>query len=144
MGDTECVKFLQETLPRLRMRWPGFRKVRNRVCKRVRRRLRELGLPDMASYQSWLDEHPGEWEVLDDYCHIPISRYRDRSVFEHLRQNVLPRLAEAAQTLGEHALHCWSAGCASGEEVYSLKLIWEMDLAARFPNLDPPHRGHRR
>lgn len=32
-------------------------------------------------------------------------------------------------------MHCWSAGCASGEEVYSLKLIWEMDLAARLPKV---------
>jgi hypothetical protein len=43
MKDTKCIQFLQWALPRLRMRWPGFRKVRRQVCKRINRRIRELG-----------------------------------------------------------------------------------------------------
>ena len=42
MGDADCVAFLQEALPRLGLRWPGFRKVHRQVCKRLRRRMKEL------------------------------------------------------------------------------------------------------
>jgi len=44
MKDSECVEFLQWALPRLRMRWAGFRKVRGQVCKRLQQRIGELGL----------------------------------------------------------------------------------------------------
>ncbi|MCH8155613.1 MAG: hypothetical protein IH786_10185 [Proteobacteria bacterium] len=38
MPDRDCVGFLQWCLPRLGLRWPGYRKVRRTVCKRVGRR----------------------------------------------------------------------------------------------------------
>jgi len=37
MNDRDCIRFLQETLPRLRLRWSGFRRVRRQVCKRLQR-----------------------------------------------------------------------------------------------------------
>jgi chemotaxis protein methyltransferase CheR len=136
MKDADCVSFLQWALPQLRMRWPGFRKVRKQVCKRIDRRRKELGLPDVAAYRSYLETHPGEWSMLDSLCRIFISRfYRDRGVFDHLRQVVLPVLAELAVTRGERTLRGWSIGCASGEEVYTLSLIWHLELQARFPAL---------
>jgi len=137
MRDTACVDFLQWALPQLKMRWPGFRKVRRQVCKRIDRRCRELGLPDVAEYQAFLDTHPGEWMVLDSLCRVSISRfYRDRGVFDSLRRAILPSLAELALTKGDDELQGWSAGCASGEEVYSLNLMWHQELHARFPELN--------
>ena len=44
MKDEQCVRFLRWALPQLGMRWPGFRKVRKQVCKRIDRRLQDLGL----------------------------------------------------------------------------------------------------
>ena len=94
MNDLDCVQFLQWALPKMRMRWPGFRKVRRQVCKRVDRRLRRLGLVGVAAYRAYLDDHPDEWSELDQLCRIPISRfYRDRGVFDLLRDDVLPSLA---------------------------------------------------
>jgi chemotaxis protein methyltransferase CheR len=130
MKNAECVDFLQWALPQLRMRWPGFRKVRRQVCRRIGRRLREVGLPDMATYRAFLERNPSEWQVLDDACRITISRfYRDRGVFESLGKTVLPVLARAAIEHGARELRCLSVGCASGEEAYSLKLLWELELA---------------
>jgi len=132
--DTECVRFLQWGLPRLRLRWPGFRKVRRQVCKRLARRLRELNLMELSAYAAHLDAHPEEWAVLDGLCHITISRfYRDRAVFDYLDEKILPVLAE---TRGANVLRCWSAGCASGEEVYTLLLLWTVRHAARAPGAD--------
>jgi chemotaxis protein methyltransferase CheR len=133
MRDAECVEFLQWALPRLRLRWPGFRKVRRQVCRRIDRRLRELGLPGIDAYRANLEANPQEWARLDELCHVTISRfYRDRSVFDFLQQAVLPPLASCAAERGT-PLEAWSAGCASGEEAYTVALIWRLTLARDFP-----------
>lgn len=136
MRDADCVAFLQWALPRLGLRWPGFRKVRRQVCRRVGARMRELGLADAAAYRQRLESDRGEWQALAALCTIPISRfYRDRDVFDCLGSAVLPALAKAAVGRGAQRLECWSAGCASGEEPYTLAIQWELQLAAHFPGL---------
>jgi len=40
MTDMDCVAFLQWALPKLHLRWAGFRKVRRQVCRRIERRMR--------------------------------------------------------------------------------------------------------
>jgi chemotaxis protein methyltransferase CheR len=136
MKDAECVQFLQWALPRLRLRWPGFRRVRRQVCRRIERRLRELGLAGVDAYRAYLEATPEEWRRLDDLCHVTSSRfYRDRGVFDFLQQTVLPELARRATAQGR-PLRAWSAGCASGEEAYTLALIWQLALAPEFPGVD--------
>lgn len=123
MTDAECVAFLQWALPRLGLRWAGFRRVRRQVCKRLQRRLVALALQDMNSYRSHLHEEPSEWRHLEDCCRISISRFcRDREVFAALRQSVMPALAQFG------CVEAWSIGCASGEEPYTLRLIWTLGL----------------
>jgi chemotaxis protein methyltransferase CheR len=98
--------------------------------------VRALGLPGVAAYRDYLEREPLEWQFLDRCCRITISRfYRDRGVFDLLRDAVVPHLAQAALARGDHLLRIWSAGCASGEEVYTLKIIWELFLRPRFPQL---------
>lgn len=127
LPDTQCVAFLQWALPRLGLRWPGFRQVRRQVCKRLRHRLGELGLPDLTAYRAHLAAHPAEWGELDARCRITISRFcRDRGVFCALGQRVLPALARQAAASGREEVRAWSVGCASGEEVYSLVLVWRL------------------
>lgn len=136
MTDPECVRFLQWALPQLRMRWAGFRRIRRRVCKRIAQRLRELQLPDTAAYQAYLQNHADEWAKLDVICRVSISRfYRDRQVFRMLEQEVLPQLANAARARHEPSLRVWSAGCASGEEPYTLTLLWHLVLQQQCPGL---------
>lgn len=135
MTDSDCVEFLQWALPRLGLRWYGYRKVRRQVCRRVERRLRTLALPDVHAYRAYLSETPGEWRDLDRLCVITISRfYRDRGVFEYLGGTVLPALAERVAT-GRRPMKAWSAGCASGEEAYSLVLVWHYAVQSRFPDV---------
>ena len=135
--DPEGIEFLQWCLPRLRLRWPGFRKVRRQVYKRINRRLQELRLPTLDAYRDYLEDHPAEWATLDAFCWISISRfYRDDNVFEHLEREVLPQLAELALLRGgDGELRCWSAGCSGGEEPYTVSIIWQQCLATRFPTL---------
>lgn len=136
MNDVETVQFLQWSLPRLRLRWPGYRKVRRQVAKRIRQRLQFLNIPSLTDYRSYLEAHPEEWAALDSCCWIPISRfYRDKSVFLFLEREVLPSLAQTAQARGERTLRCWSVGCAAGEEPYSLSLLWKLRVQEQFPTL---------
>ncbi len=138
MKDADCVQFLQSVCPQLRMRWAGFRKVRRQVCKRIDRRLKELGLPSIASYSAYLNSHRGEWEVLDSLCRISISRFcRDQRVFDFLTKTVLPELARSAVASGQSTLHCWSAGCASGEEPYTLSMLWQLGVCPQLRDLAP-------
>ncbi len=125
MRDRDCVAFLQHWLPRLGLSWPGYRKVRGTVCKRIRRRLGQLGLPDLEAYGAALEASAAERARLDAFCRIPISRFwRDRGVYEALGARVLPGLARRAAERGDGLIRCWSAGCASGEEPYGLALLW--------------------
>ena len=132
MTDADCVAFLQWALPQLDLRWSGFRKVRRQVCKRIARRLRDLGLPDLDAYRRRLVQDRDEWVLLDSFCRIPISRFwRDRAVFGHLANVILPELASEAVSRGQAAVRAWSAGCASGEEPFSLAIAFALGPAAQ-------------
>ena len=60
--DQDCIEFLQTVLPKLKLRWPGFRKVRRQVCKRIQKRINQLDLPDYKSYLGYLENHSEEWQ----------------------------------------------------------------------------------
>jgi len=134
MRDPACVQFLQWAVPRLGLHWPGFRRVRQQVCKRLGRRCKALGLADLDGYRRYLDSHVEEWRVLAGFCRISVTRfYRDRGVFDALRDRVLPWLANEAGGSGERLVTSWSAGCAAGEEPYTLAMVWRLAVAPRFP-----------
>lgn len=126
MDDRSCTEFLQWCLPRLLYRWKGFRKVCRQVCRRLNHRLTELDLPDLQSYRGYLETNHTEWEILDSLCYITISRfYRDRKVFDFLQSRGFPSLV---QLHTGNAIRCWSIGCCSGEEPYSLQILWQLSI----------------
>jgi chemotaxis protein methyltransferase CheR len=126
MSDTECVAFLRWALPQLQLRWAGFRTVHGQVCKRLRRRMASLGIEGFAAYREKLGSDPREWLAVDQSCHITISRFfRDRGVFHILQSRVLPEIATRARSEQREA-RCWSIGCASGEEPYTVKILWDL------------------
>ena len=132
MRDSDFVWFLQWALPQMGLRWAGFRRVRRQVCRRIAARMQQLGVPDPHAYAAYLERNPTEWTTLEALCGVTISRfYRDRGVFDCLAEQILPELARSARAGG--TIDVWSAGCASGEEPYSLALMWEMQLAPSFP-----------
>ena len=123
--ETDCMHFLQWALPRLGLRWAGFRRVRGQICKRLHRRLAALGLKDLSDYRALLEADAAEWRQLDGLSRVSVSRfYRDQGVWRCLERELLPRLAVQALARGETRLRIWSAGCASGEEPYTLALMF--------------------
>lgn len=136
LSDAECVALLRLALPRLGLRYEGFRRVRRQVCRRVARRIRELGLAGADAYRARLDADPAEWPRLDAACRISISRcFRDRAVFAALERAVLPALAARARAAGRRTLRAWCAGCASGEEAFSVAALFASALAPLHPGL---------
>ena len=135
MRSAECRAFLKQVLPAFGLRWAGYRKVHRTLCKRLVRRLRELGLADLEDYRHLLESDPQERAQFEAICRIPISRFfRDREVFDVLAREVLPELAQAARDEGR-PIKVWSCGCASGEEPYSLAILWQAALGPAFPDV---------
>jgi chemotaxis protein methyltransferase CheR len=100
----------------------------------VRRRIAALGVNGFAAYRERLEGDPQEWQALDRFCHITMSRFfRDRGIFNCLRTSILPAIAECAR-LERRPARCWSAGCASGEEPYSIRFLWDLGVSCAGPN----------
>jgi len=101
--------------------------VRSQVCKRLRRRLAALGLKDLSDYRALLAADAAQWRQLDGLFRVSVSRfYRDQVVWNCLERELLPQLAVQALARGETRLRIWSAGCASGEEPYTLALTFAL------------------
>jgi chemotaxis protein methyltransferase CheR len=115
--------------------WAGFRKIRKGVKKRVRRHMETLACTDIEPYLHYIKTEPRVRADCERCLMVTISRfYRDRRLWDHLQTRRLPELA----TRFPAGLHAWSAGCARGEEPYSLSMVWEETAA----NLRPPPELH--
>lgn len=112
----------RELLQGLGLSWKGYRKVRGGVKKRVDRHMRQLGCRNVSEYLLALDKNDEEKRRCELMMNVSISRFfRDRKLWEVLENEILPQLIE------EHKekVSAWAAGCACGEEVYSLKILWD-------------------
>ncbi len=126
MTDDELVSFLQWALPKIGFRWKGFKKVRRQIGKRLKLRLSELDLYDIGAYKELLQTAPAEWGVFKSFCNITISRfYRDKAVFKTIQENVFPDLIKLAKKTDKQHLNFWSIGCCSGEEPYTIAILWD-------------------
>ena len=101
--------------------WSGYRKPRGQVIKRLRHRIEELELQGgIRAYRRYLEDHPEEWEHLDQLCNITISKFfRDRKMWDFLKDELLPKMLQA----NNEPFKAWSAGCCNGEEPYSLAIV---------------------
>ena len=69
-------------------------------------------------------------------CRISVTCfYRDKRMFAYLEHAVIPELVRLARKRSQHDLKTWSAGSASGEEPYTLAMIWALCLKRQFPDI---------
>ena len=95
---------------------------RSSLMRRVGRRMAQIGVPDYAEYLDYLQVHPEEFTALFNTILINVTGFfRDAEAWEHLRTEVLPTVL--AQKDVDAPVRVWSAGCASGEEAYSLAIM---------------------
>ena len=102
--------------------WNGFRKVRKGVKKRLRLHMEELGHTTVEGYLLEMERCPEVRTECEHRLMVNISRFfRDRQLWQAFRQRLLPDLIGRFQA----PIRIWSAGCANGEEPYSLAMVWQ-------------------
>ena len=138
--------------------WDSYRKVRRGVKKRICRHMHELGCRTMREYFLALDQNKHAMQHCERLMTVSISRFfRDRGLWQALGNEVLPtikgvksliltnhrkvwtrvhikRFVKIKDLTPVRRVKVWSAGCACGEEVYSLKILWHT-LSGRFQGL---------
>jgi two-component system CheB/CheR fusion protein len=89
--------------------------------RRIRKRMADLGVDSFAEYRDLLEAQPDEFGALFDTILINVtSFFRDPELWDYVGATVLPRILEAKS---DGRIRVWSAGCASGEEAYSLAIL---------------------
>lgn len=96
---------------------------RQYLQRRIATRLRSLGLHSYRQYADHLDREPGEYRRLLNAMTINVTEFfRDPQVYNSIRETVLPEIISRKSALGRRSIRVWSAGCATGEEPYSVAL----------------------
>ncbi len=90
--------------------------------RRMDKRLQTLGVADYSSYTDYLEVHPDEFVLLFNTVLINVTTFfRDGPAWDYLAEEIVPRIL--ASKSGEEPIRLWSAGCASGQEPYTLAII---------------------
>jgi two-component system CheB/CheR fusion protein len=104
------------------------------LIRRIARHLQIHNLPDLPSYLDYLRENPDEIQSLLKNLLINVTNFfRDRNAFGALEHEIVPLLFEGKK--GNDTIRVWSAGCASGEEAFSIAMLL-VEYADRLD--DPP------
>jgi chemotaxis methyl-accepting protein methylase len=96
--------------------------------RRIAARMRARGAATYDAYAAVLRADPAEYDALLDALTINVTRlFRDADVWEAVAHRVLPELWD----MPHRVLHTWVAGCASGEEAYTVAALWHRFLEGR-------------
>jgi len=89
--------------------------------RRIAVRLRARGVHTYGDYAAILDSDPGEYDKLIDVLTINVTKlFRNWETYSQMARVVVPSLVDQRSPL----INVWSAGCASGEEAYSLAILF--------------------
>ncbi|MDZ4833393.1 MAG: CheR family methyltransferase [Candidatus Melainabacteria bacterium] len=95
---------------------------RTSLTRRVQRRMDFVGVDDFIDYVDYLEVHPDEFTSLFNTILINVTGFfRDQPAWDYLEQDIWPIIL-AAKTNAD-PIRIWSAGCASGEEAYTLAMV---------------------
>jgi chemotaxis protein methyltransferase CheR len=104
------------------------------LCGRLSRRLRALQIPTLDQYYdlvTQLNQHEERVSMIDVITTNETRFFRDPRQFEFLEVRAIPRWrADAQQGVRSKTVRLWSAGCSSGEEPYSLAMLFRRHLPA--------------
>jgi two-component system CheB/CheR fusion protein len=95
---------------------------RTSLERRFRRRMDAIECTSYGDYLDYLEVHPEEYEELFNTLLINVTDFfRDPPAWEHLSDDVLPDLLAGKD--GDEPIRVWSAGCASGQEAYTVAMV---------------------
>jgi len=94
---------------------------RSSLARRLHKRMAEVGVDRYAEYQDYLEANPHEFAALFDTILINVtSFFRDKPAWDYVRDEVVPTLAGDD---GSKVVRVWCAGCATGEEAYTIAIV---------------------
>ena len=92
------------------------------LLRRIERRINIRELPDLPAYSTFIQENPDEATALLKDLLISVTNFfRDKAAWNVIETEVLPNLLR--HKTSEDALRIWVAGCATGEEAYSIAML---------------------
>jgi two-component system, chemotaxis family, CheB/CheR fusion protein len=95
---------------------------RSTLTRRVCKRMQTVEVEGFAAYRDYLELHPEEFEALFNTILINVtSFFRDPDAWRVLGEEFIPALL--ARKAADTPIRVWSAGCASGEEPYTLVML---------------------
>jgi two-component system CheB/CheR fusion protein len=105
------------------------------ILRRLQRRILATNTSNLEGYGEYLATHPQEYHQLVSSFLIKVTEFfRDAELFDYLRSTIIPDLITQAHQHGQD-IRIWSAGCATGEEAYSLAIVFAEALESQE---DPP------
>jgi two-component system CheB/CheR fusion protein len=95
---------------------------RTSLERRIHKRMEEVEVADYTDYLDYLEVHQDEFPALFDTILINVTGFfRDPQAWDYYTREVIPRLQD---TLGpDDPIRVWCAGCASGEETYTMAMV---------------------
>jgi two-component system, chemotaxis family, CheB/CheR fusion protein len=92
------------------------------LTRRIFKRMQALDVDDYQHYMEMLEANPGEFADLFNTILINVTAFlRDRDAWAALAETAIPQIVGAKGP--DDPVRVWSAGCASGEEAYSLAVL---------------------
>lgn len=109
------------------------------VAGRLSKRIRQLGFNAFTPYFDYLAADKSGMELSELINRITTNHsffFREREHFDFLVKTVLPGIEEKIKAAARYPLRIWSAGCATGEEVYSIGMLLREHYGERLDRLD--------
>ena len=95
---------------------------RSTLMRRVTKQMETLNIDSFGNYQDYLEVHPDEFKNLFNTILINVTAFfRDSSAWDYLAKEIIPNIIKNKPKDG--LIRFWSAGCASGQEAYTLAII---------------------
>jgi two-component system CheB/CheR fusion protein len=105
--------------------YTGYR--RPSLIRRFEKRLQAVGVDGFVAYRQYLEDHPEEFSPLFNTILINVTGFfRDKESWDLLASDVIPQILEQKGDLD--SIRVWSAGCASGEEPYTVAMVLAEEL----------------
>ncbi len=102
---------------------------RSTLVRRVTKRIQALNIDNFIDYMDYLEVDPEEFHSLFNTILINVTDFfRDVSAWDHLGNQVIPNIIKSKKK--NEQIRIWCAGCASGEEAYTLAILMAENLGA--------------
>ncbi|WP_254173770.1 CheR family methyltransferase [Planktothrix pseudagardhii] len=95
---------------------------RSSLMRRVNKRMQTINIEGYSNYLDYLEVHPEEFNFLFTTILINVTSFwRDRTAWDYVRDEIIPRILATKEP--HETIRIWSAGCASGEEAYTISMM---------------------